>query len=365
MSEEKSVEGRTWNTCSLMEFKCFSEWDQLPQSSDALFAHARKDSLFFSRQWFENLVATALEYDQSMLLACVIEETDNVLAVLPLIKCDNKKWTSLHHRYTSLYALLMVDNNQQEVIRCLAKGLSQLPFDSLSLRPVADDDENMNNLQFALESSGLSCNRYTRFLNWFHRLQGQTFSDYMAARPSRVRNTIARKQRKLERDHGYEIRLHTGNDVQQAMSDYFTVYKASWKRSEPYKEVVEGLTNTFSKLAWTRLAILYIEEQPVAAQLWFVVHKKAGIFKLAYDETWKQYSPGSILTQYLMEYVIDADKVEEIDFLTGNDRYKQDWMSERRRRYKLVFTRKKEPVRREAKSWMSFFHKTAKTTYNK
>lgn len=123
-----------------MEFKCFSEWDQLPQSSDALFAQAEKDSLFFSRQWFENLVTTALDNNQRLLLVCVVEE-DNVLAILPLITRDNKEWSSLHHLYTSLYTLLLVKNNQQEILSCLAKGLSQLPFDKLNLEPIAEDDD--------------------------------------------------------------------------------------------------------------------------------------------------------------------------------------------------------------------------------
>jgi CelD/BcsL family acetyltransferase involved in cellulose biosynthesis len=91
----------------------------------------------------------------------------------------------------------------------------------------------------------------------------------------------------------------------------------------------------FSKAGWSRLAVLYIKGQPVAAQLWFVCHDKAVIFRLAYDKAWKSYSPGSILTCFLMEYVIDTDKVEEIDFLTGNDAYKQDWMSVRRERYAM------------------------------
>lgn len=325
-----------------MEFKCFSEWDKLPQSSDGLFAQAEKESLFFSRPWFENLVNTALEDGQNILLVCVIDK-ENVLAILPLITRDNKEWTSLHHLYTSLFTLLMVENNQQEILSCLAEGLSQLSFDSLILEPIADHDDNINNLQHAMESSGISCSRYARFFNWFHPLQGQTFTEYMEARPSKVRNTISRKQRKLEREYDYEIQLHTGSDVQQAMADYNAIYQASWKATEQYEHVIKGLTDSFSKLAWTRLAILYVEGQPVAAQLWFVVHQKASIFKLAYDEDWKQYSPGSILTKYLMEYVIDTDKVEEIDFLTGNDRYKQDWMSERRQRWRLDCTQKSEP----------------------
>ena len=328
----------------MLEFKCFTAWNQLPKNSDALFNQAEKDSLFFSRKWFENLVTTSLKDGQNLLLVCVVEG-DHVLAILPLIKpnknSNNKEWTSLHHLYTSLFTLLLVENSQQEVLSCLAKGLSQLPFDSLTLEPIANDDKNINNLRVAMADSGLSCVRYARFFNWYHRLQGQTFTDYMQARPSRVRNTIDRKQRKLKREHGYEIRLYTGSDVKQAMTDYNTVFNASWKASERFGNVIEGFTESFTKLSWTRLAVLYINEQPVAAQLWFVAHKKASIFRLAYDETWKKYSPGSILTKYLMENVIDTDNVEEIDYLTGNDRYKQEWMSESRQRWKLLCTHNK------------------------
>ena len=92
-----------------------------------------------------------------------------------------------------------------------------------------------------------------------------------------------------------------------------------------------------------RLAILYIEDKPAAAQFWFVAHGKASIFKLVYDEAWKQYSPGSILISYLMEHVIEIDKVGEIDFLTGNDAYKQDWMSERRQRWSVSFYKANKP----------------------
>jgi CelD/BcsL family acetyltransferase involved in cellulose biosynthesis len=44
-----------------------------------------------------------------------------------------------------------------------------------------------------------------------------------------------------------------------------------------------------------------------------------------------------------MAYVIDTDKVEEIDFLTGNEAYKQDWMSERRERWGLTCVNRRKP----------------------
>ena len=129
------------------------------------------------------------------------------------------------------------------------------------------------------------------------------------------------------------------------MPDYYVVYNASWKQNETRNAGFQDcFVAAISRAGWIRLAILYINGQPVAAQLWFVHHNKASIFRLAYDRAWKQYSTGSILTSFLMEYVIDTDRVEEIDFLTGNEAYKQDWMSERRERFLMSCVKNKRPA---------------------
>ena len=314
-----------------MEYACYTDWKSLPDTANALFSRAAQDSVFLSRPWFENLVEHALEEGQSLFLACVVEE-GNVLAILPLMQCEGEHWHSLGHLYTSLYSVLLAEDAPREVLSCLVEGLNRTSVHSLRLHPLADDDTPMHDLQRALEESGFSCHRYFRFYNWIHRLQGESYEDYMAARPARVRNTVARKQRKLEREHDCTVHIYSRSDVEQGMADYNSVYAASWKVNELFANTVAGMASRFSETGWLRLGVLYIEDQPAAAQFWFVAHGKASIFKLAYDETWKHYSPGSILTRHLMEYVIDVDKVDEIDFLTGNDAYKRDWMSERRER---------------------------------
>ena len=329
-----------------MKFACYSDWDQLPGSANTLFEQGEKDSLFYSRPWFENL-ATALDADESMLLACV-QDGNMLLAMLPLIKSSGKNYVSLKHRYTTHYSLLLADpgtdQQSQQILTCLAEGLKQLPLRSLLLEPVAADDSRVVGLQDSMEAAGYQCESMFRTYNWIYRVQGQSYKEYMAARPARLRNTIARKQRKLEREHGYDIRLYTGNEVPQAMPDYYAVYTASWKANEQFVEFLDGIVAGFSRPGWSRLAVLYVEGKPVAAQLWFVLRGKASIFRLSYDEAWKQYSPGSILTSFLMEYVIDTDKVREIDFLTGNDTYKQDWMSERRERVALSCVNTEKPA---------------------
>jgi len=337
-----------------MKFVCYTGWEQLPESANALFEQAENDSLFLSRRWFECLTATALEADHRLVLACVVSG-DKVLAVLPLIesagrKTDRKTWYSLRHGFTPLYSLLMAEDDQERVFTCLAEALSQLPVNGLLLEPVADDDGRLNGLQKCLTAAGFNCERRFRHYNWIHRLQGQSYAEYMAARPAHLRNTIARKKRKLEREHGYEIRLFSGDEVLRGMPDYYVVYQASWKQNEIRNAAFQDcFVDKFSRAGWSRLAILYVRGQPVAAQLWFVHNRKASIFRLAYDRAWRPYSTGSILTSFLMEVVIDADGVNEIDFLTGNEAYKQDWMSERRERFLLGCVKNIKPVSRTAR----------------
>ena len=349
-----------------MIFKCYKDWEQLPDSAASLFDQCGKESMFFTREWFEALSATALEEGQSLLLVAVVGEAgvgetsvrgvggdesgvseteagkSRLLALLPLLESGNEHWKSCSHRYTALYSLLLAQDRQGDVLDCLADGLWQLPFRTLRLEPVADDDSNLQKLQAVLGSRGFECHQNFFFYNWYHLTRGQSFEEYMAARPTQLRNTIARKRRKLERERDCSIRMYRGGEVEQALADYHATYSSSWKAHEQYGTLLDALATNLAVPDWTRLAVLYIDGEPAAAQLWFVVQGKASIFRLAYDEAWKQYSPGSILTAWLMQYVIDTDGVEEIDFLTGNESYKQDWMSGRRTRSRLVLGKKRE-----------------------
>ena len=326
-----------------MRFVLYSQWSQLPESANILFAQGEQESLFFSRIWLENLTAHALTENQSILLACAVEN-ESFLAILPMMICAEGSLSTLSNNFTSLYSLLISNNNKDAILACLANGLSQMPTQPILFEPIDTNDGNIIRLRQLMESCGFQSHSYFRFYNWVHPLKGQSFDQYMAERPPNLRNTIRRKQRKLEREYGYDIRLYknTGIDqslINKALADYNAIYKTSWKTKEFFPDFTPALVKSLSKLGWLRLAILYINEQPIAAQIWLVVHGKANIYRLVFNEKWKSYSPGSILTQYLMRYVIDTDKVIEIDFLTGNERYKQDWMTVRRERLGIRFAK--------------------------
>lgn len=72
---------------------------------------------------------------------------------------------------------------------------------------------------------------------------------------------------------------------------------------------------------------------PVAGQIWLIHNNIAYIYKLAYDENYKSMSPGTVLTSFMLESAISGDAVNRIDYLSGDDVYKKDWMSSRRERF--------------------------------
>jgi CelD/BcsL family acetyltransferase involved in cellulose biosynthesis len=91
-----------------------------------------------------------------------------------------------------------------------------------------------------------------------------------------------------------------------------------------------------AKKKWLRMGIIYLDDQPIAAQVWIVNSGKATIYKLAHDQKYDEYSSGSTLTTHLIQHVLEVDKVREIDFGSGDDPYKKNWLSQRRERWGIL-----------------------------
>jgi CelD/BcsL family acetyltransferase involved in cellulose biosynthesis len=127
-----------------------------------------------------------------------------------------------------------------------------------------------------------------------------------------------------------------GDHLADTIAAFEQVYNASWKTPEPYPQFIPGLIRMCAEQGWLRMGIAYIDDVPAAAQLWIVYQGIASIYKLAYDEKFSAESVGSILTSRLMQHVIDIDKVRQVDFLSGDDPYKKDWMSHRRERRGII-----------------------------
>jgi predicted ATP-grasp superfamily ATP-dependent carboligase len=147
---------------------------------------------------------------------------------------------------------------------------------------------------------------------------------YWAQRPSQLLNTLKRRGKALARTaHRFEVATAP---TPEQIEDYWSTYSRSWKVQEPSRSFIDWLIGWSAARGHLRLGLLYLEGRVVASQLWLVNERVAHIFKLAQDRSADKFSPGSLLTSHLVEYVYRHDQVANINFLLGGDPYKGLWM---------------------------------------
>jgi CelD/BcsL family acetyltransferase involved in cellulose biosynthesis len=169
-------------------------------------------------------------------------------------------------------------------------------------------------------------------VNHVLEVRGRSWAEYLAARPGALRTTLKRKARKVE------VTLYDSLD-EAAWNAYEDIYRESWKPEEGSPAFLRRFAREEAAAGRLRFALAQAEGQAVAAQFWTVESGTAFIHKLAHRQAAKPLSPGTTLSAALFEQVIDRDKVAWVDFGTGNDAYKRDWMEQVRTRWRLDLLR--------------------------
>lgn len=305
---------------------------------DAL-AEYEKSHVQYGADWLANLASHALSQHESAVIYTGRAASDDFVA-LPL-KRDTRsgQMHALGNFYTSAYSPVIRSRAPERLLNALFRYLAKTEkVTGITLSPLDRDAPVFGQLHSALAQSGWKgIHSYACLGNWTHELNGASYEQYLAERPPRLNNTINRRTRQFLSDDRGRLDLITGGDrLEASITDFVTVYNRSWKQEEPFPEFVPALLRLAARRGWLRLGIACLDGSPVASQAWLVAGDTAYIFKLAHDEAFKQFSPGTVLTAFMMRHVIDEDRVSKIDFLSGDDNYKRDWMSARGDRYGIA-----------------------------
>lgn len=312
--------------------------------------HEQAD-VFATLAWFDNLAACGLDAAGQGSVSCQLWLLDagaaGPVVCLPLLL--GRQLTGLSNYYSSLYAPLVwpgacadaPDAGPQKAIwRTFAQALRAHPvrWPVLRFDPLDPQSRFFAGFEGALRQAGYQVGRYFCFGNWYLQLAGRSFTEYQQSLPSALRHSITRGQRRLDKQGPWRVDIQQQPDgfLESAIQDFVAVYQASWKGAEPNPHFIPALARMAATQGWLRLGVLRLDGRAIAAQLWLVKGGKASIFKLAYVTGFERFSAGSVLTAALMRHVIDVDQVREVDYLTGDDAYKRDWMSHRRERWGLV-----------------------------
>ncbi|HEY0598402.1 GNAT family N-acetyltransferase [Sphingopyxis sp.] len=190
----------------------------------------------------------------------------------------------------------------------------------LSLYPVRDEDRHA--IASALRKAGWWAKESPAGDRHWLELGEMDHDAWWASRPGALRNTVQRKAKKGVVD----IQLLTDFDP-GSWAAYEQIYAASWKPEEGHPALLRAFAEAESDGGRLRMGIARIGGVPVAAQFWTIEGGTAFIHKLAHVEDSLKASPGTLLSAALFRHVIEVDGVKRVDFGTGNDGYKRDWMN--------------------------------------
>lgn len=329
-----------------------SNFEALPAGYLALFdTAAHRHSFFLSLPWFTHLSKSGVDRRIKCRIYGLESASPNrqVLAALPMwhdpasdsfFRC--RKLTAAANYYSALFAPLFAGTESKTVqhqLTALISGIGQTGpgWDTIDLHPLEKETPYFPMLLRAFADADMQAFSYFCAGNWFLRVKQRSFEQIFAALPSRLKHTITRKSQQLNRSHRLKLTIVSAPDqVSQMIDSYRQIYARSWKQPEPFPEFVPGWMMESARQGWLRMGLAHIDGQPAAVQIWLVHQAKASIYKLAYDQQFAAYSIGSILTSHLLAHVIDIDQVSEVDFLNGDEHYKQDWMSERREYWGII-----------------------------
>jgi len=310
---------------------------RLPGGLARLFERAAEDSFFALPAWYDLMARHGVPAG-SEIRVYTDERPGSAIALL--LRTDGRSLTSLANAYSVEHGIVCRPGTD------LAVGCAALFSEILAERPrwegvgLAELDPLEPSYRAALRSlcrAGLLVECRFDSGTWYEETTALSFADYVAARPSELRNTWRRKRRKLDRTNRLsKAFFENATGIDQAIADYQTIYAASWKPAEFFPEFIPALIRLAARFGALRLGIYYIDGVPAASQVWILWHGRAVIYKLAHDKRLDDLSLGTLLTMEMTERILANDRPREITFGRGDDPYKKLWLPKRRERWGIA-----------------------------
>jgi Acetyltransferase (GNAT) domain len=213
------------------------------------------------------------------------------------------------------------------LLTAVARSLKNRSY-RVTLEPVPGEDGTAERIAAAFRNVGWRVTVAECDTNHVLPVAGRSFAEYWDSRPGTLRTTLKRKGNKVE------TTVLTHFDA-VAWDEYEAIYAASWKPAEDQPAMLRAFAEAEGAAGRLRLGVARADGLAVAAQCWTVENSIAYIHKLAHLESHKSLSAGTTLSAALFCHVIDIDRVTLVDFGTGDQGYKADWMEAVRPRYRI------------------------------
>jgi hypothetical protein len=306
-----------------IDIASFTDLDAVAADAGGALDREQQKRLFDRISWFQRLH----EYCAIPGTPLIVRARDGEGAAwLFLARQSRRKATALANWYSLETGVVTHGVTKPVLVTALGQHLKALGLGVITISPITEDRLSLSGEAF--RAAGWIARAESVTANWSIAPPDGGWDGYLAGRPSRLRNMIRRKSGNTQ----LRIIQEFDND---AWRHYKEIYAESWKPAEGSPAFLQSLAESEGSAGTLRIGLALHKGKAVAAQVWLVENGTATIHKLAHVEGSSAQSAGTVLTAAMFRHVIEQDQVTRIDFGVGDDRYKADWMDERRPLYQL------------------------------
>jgi Acetyltransferase (GNAT) domain len=317
------------------------DFRRLPSGLATLFEAAARDSFFALPGWYDLMARHGVPPATETRLYSDERPGSSAAFVLQVAENDGRRrLASLTNAYSVEHGILATPGAD------LAKGIDAMVgtildesprWDAIALEELDPRAPSFRAAIAALRGAGFFVECVCQSGTWYEETAEMSFADYLAQRPSELRNTWRRKGRRLAAGDRLKTAFYAEYaGIEQAIADYQMIYAQSWKPAEMYPDFIPALIRLAAAEGALRLGISTLDGIPAAAQFWIVWNGRAVIYKLAHDKRFDDLSLGTLLTMEMIERVLAEDRPSEINFGRGDDPYKKLWLPRRRERWGIT-----------------------------
>src|SRR5262249_38934546 len=109
------------------------------------------------------------------------------------------------------------------------------------------------------------------FSTYAEEVEGLTMKDYLARRSPEMQSFMRQQVEAFAQNPRGQFAVASGGrDLAPAIVDYALVDLQSWKEQEFFPDCLAAVQNSAARESVLRMALLYIDDRPAAAQTWIV-----------------------------------------------------------------------------------------------
>ena len=227
------------------------------------------------------------------------------------------------------------DGERSEILSALFDYLrdQHKNWDVIELESMPEEDPTYNTLKSIIAEHAFKNKEFTCFGDWY--LDGINYSgdEYIKRRSKNTRSGVGKKRRRIERLGHLEFQVGTEKEkLDYYLSLYQEVRGKSWKHPELNRAFLNDARHMAAEKQCLKFGFLFFNNSPIATLFTIISNGTAYLMEVVYDKQYEEFSPGEIIYAEFIKYLIDVDRITEIDQLRGDEPYKKSWTPQRRER---------------------------------